>query len=319
MPDLRIERINLAKDGSFPLERAMDLTASSGIPALYGVSSYTSRFEWWHHFARGIAFKERDTDAMSAGKYLEAGIAAYAADRLGEPVQKVRQYYRAPDLRIGATPDYRTAKGHRPLEIKFCAHWTSWRDRWAEGNECPLEYQLQTITQMGLMGCRTAGHVAVLFGAEITIFDVPWSDEVWTSIVEHAAEFWRSIDENRPPDPDEAEPEDVFWAFARSRLSNPIDLSGDNEVPGIVARLAEVDAAAKVAKATLKPIEEEQKALKAKLLGRIGDHDGGTLPGLVIAAPTIERAEYVAKATAYRQIKVIDENAKAKGRAKEAA
>jgi predicted phage-related endonuclease len=317
MPDFNVTRHRF-EPGEFPAERGLDLTASSGVPALFGASSYVSLFELWHHHARGVAFKERTLDQMSAGTFLEAGIAAWASQELGEPLQKVRQYYRAPDLRIGASPDYRTTRRRRPVEIKYCVHWTAWRDRWDEGRQCPLEYQIQVHTQSALMGAD-CGYVFVLFGADLRRFDVPFSPDVWKATVDHAAAFWQSVADGTVPDADGADPEDVFWAFARSRIANPIDLTGDNAVPGILLDWQEAEVEAKAIKAALKPVEERAKAAKAKLLGRIGDHDGAIVGKTIVAAPTVERGEYVAKATAYRSLKIEKARAASKTPALEVA
>ena len=78
--------------------RAMHL-GGSDVAALFGLSPYTSKWQLWMEKAGKLAPEDLSGNmAVQAGKFLEAGIANWAASKWGMTISKVEEYHAAGDV-----------------------------------------------------------------------------------------------------------------------------------------------------------------------------------------------------------------------------
>jgi putative phage-type endonuclease len=177
----------------------------SDVSALFGLSSFSTRWQLWMEKAGKLPAEDLDGNkAVQAGKFLEAGIAQWAAAIWNWNINKVEEYHTANDVPgMGATLDYALASGV-PVEIK----WNSgFGDGWKyEGDtiiEAPENYILQVQHQLA---CYDSGAeyawLVVLLRNEPRRMKVPRHNGIISTIKQEVADFWQSINDGVEPDPD---------------------------------------------------------------------------------------------------------------------
>lgn len=232
----------------------------SDVSALFGLSSFSTRWQMWMEKSGKLPPEDLDKNkAVQAGKFLEAGIAQWAASLWGWDIQKVEEYHTADDTQgMGATLDYALTSGV-PVEIK----WNSgFGDGWKyEGDtiiEAPENYILQVQHQLACYGSDAEyAWLVVLLKNEPRRMKIPRHEGIIASIKQEVAAFWQSIADGVEPDPDFN-----LDAEAIDRLMEQVPLT-DVELGGEHAILYTkyLDAAA-----TEKLAKEAKESAKAELL-----------------------------------------------------
>src|SRR5262249_8549517 len=122
-------------------------------------------------------------------------------------IEKCRHYYRDPELRLGATPDFLIhgdPRGLGVLQAKTVAPHIYERD-WQDGKRTPFWIELQTLVEMKLTGAT----FGVVGGLRIHAFDLacavnevsrhPGAEKRITDAVK---QFWADVAAGREPAPD---------------------------------------------------------------------------------------------------------------------
>jgi putative phage-type endonuclease len=170
----------------------------SEVAALFGRSPYSTPWQMWMQKA-GKLERPFDETYTRAGKFFEAGIAAWAAEKWGMNIHKVEEYYTDDDCPgLGATLDYATDDGI-PVEIKF-NHWKSadWKYDGETLTEVPESYIWQVQHQLACYGGDYGWLVAFIDG-EPRRMKVRRSDRIIHNIRKAVTEFWASIAADEPP------------------------------------------------------------------------------------------------------------------------
>jgi putative phage-type endonuclease len=171
----------------------------SDVAALFGLSPYTTRWQLWMEKAGKLAPEDlSDNKAVQAGKFLESGIANWAAHRWGMTIDKVTEYYTVDDCPgMGASFDYITADGS-PMEIKWSARGYGWHYNGEEIVEAPENYLMQVQHQLA---CTNADHawLVALIDDEPRRMKVPRNDNIIDAIKSEISTFWSSIHEGEEP------------------------------------------------------------------------------------------------------------------------
>ena len=122
-------------------------------------------------------------------------------------LEKCNFYYRDPELRLGATPDFfihGDPRGLGVLQTKTAAPHVYERD-WADGEEVPFWVQLQNLTESMLVDAAF-GAVAVLkvhaFDLACVITEVKRHYGVELKIIAAVRKFWHDVAAGHEPDPD---------------------------------------------------------------------------------------------------------------------
>lgn len=291
--------------------RESDVTASA-IGCLLGVHDFLTPYQYWARKSGVVEEVVEQNAAMQRGNDLEeVVIKRVRRMRPNWTVTTPGLYYRDPAARIGGTPDALVVcpeRGPGCLQIKTTVD-SIFRDKWVgEDREVcpPLWICSQVVIEAHLTGAKWAA-VAVMvlsgFGAglEVHIIDIPINRKLIARMYEAAADFWRRVDQNDPPDPDYGRDASTIRALYADDDGSEVDLSGNNRVTALVddrARLKEIEAAGSAA-------EKERKTIDAELIASLGNAARGVLAdGRIIEAKTIRRAGYSVDPTAYRNVRI---------------
>jgi hypothetical protein len=282
--------------------RAPNVGASE-VAALLGV----------HEFVTGYGLAARklgllkdagDNPVMKRGRLLEPVARALLAEQKpGWQQIPASAYYSDDALRFGCTPDLFVRDAERGLgvvQIKTVAppiFATKWHNE--GGNiEPPLWVAIQAMSEQHLTGAQFAVVAALVvgYGLSLELVDVPYLPNVIERLRQRVAEFWRMVDAGQLPEPDYGVDRDVLAQVLREDDGSEIDLTGDNELPEVAARLEAARHAKRLAEGTIDDCQ-------ARILHRLGTAQRARIAGGVITAKTIHRSEYIAKATSYRAVK----------------
>jgi putative phage-type endonuclease len=250
--------------------RKADVTSTESA-ALFGLSPYTTRFELWHAKKSGIAREFQDNEAMEEGRFLEPGIAAWAAHIMGWEIEPLKSYWRRTDIRMGSSFDYvinNLPDGPAILEIKnlrydvFKRDWIEHDDGFIEASE-HIEVQVQH--QLAVSGYKRAFICAKVGAGRPLIIERQRDEQVIAGLENTVREFWRTVDAGIEPPP--MMPEDADAVIRMMRYAEPgklLDASGDATIETLVANY-------KAACNERDNADEAAKVFKAELLVAIGD------------------------------------------------
>jgi putative phage-type endonuclease len=294
-----IERIPIPDRSAWLALRRRDITASD-IGALFGCHPYRSPLQVFADKV-GEGYDRGDNSAMRRGRILEPAVAAAVAEEKPDwKIEKVTEYLRDPDLRLGATPDWFVHDKHGlgVLETKTAEPSVFDRD-WKSGP--PLAWTLQCLVQMMLTDASW-GAVAVLVMSRdfpVYIYDVPRHEGAEARITEKVRAFWAAIEAGQQPPADFTKDGQVIAAmFKREHEGSIVDLSGHNRMPEILDRRAELAG-------VLKDAEAEKDAIDAEIKAAIGLAETASVPGWRITWRTQHRKEQILAARDIRVLRIV--------------
>jgi putative phage-type endonuclease len=313
--------------------RAQDLT-STDVAALFGMSPYRTKFELWHEKRSGTPTPVTQNARMTWGSRLERSIAEGIAEDNGWTIRHFSEYMRDPELRIGSSFDFRimsepnaysetspnvASNGFCPpdtqtdaiLEIKT-VDALAFRNGWTVTDdfiEAPAHIELQVQHQLLVSGLSVA-YIGVLIGGnDVRILQRKADDGVHAAIRAKAAEFWRSIADNTPPDP--VMPADAAAVIRLNSYAEPgrlRDARGDEVIASAIADYARIGR-------EIEDLQAIRDSRKAEILTLVGDAekvlaDGFTIsagmvadsPGTLVTADMV--GQYVGGRRGYRNFRV---------------
>ena len=232
-----------------------------------------SLFSLWHVKAGRAPPPVVEGERIEFGNELEEAIARVAARRYGWTITKGQYAEDDKCPGLGASLDYEIdAPGpldgefHGPgvLEIKQ-ADWLVHKSKWTD-KEPPVAIALQLQAQLAARGHSWGCVVALVGGNRLERYAYPARPKLIADIRRRVTTFWQSVADDKPPAIDGSDS-----AFATLRELHPeiiddaICLEGDNR---FVDLCSELDRAVKERKSA----EATEKALKAELEEKLGDH-----------------------------------------------
>lgn len=298
-------RIPIKSRDQWLANRSPDVTASQAA-ALLGVHPYISAYELWAQKSGLIKADAEQTEAMDRGTELEP-VAVRRLARI-KPEWKVWQpntYYSRPAKRMGATPDCFAIDPERDgfgvIQIKSVEPSVFNRTWKHDGTiEPPLWINIQALIEAELTGASWAAVAALVIGHGIELHLIPL--DLHPGLIKRlegeVAEFWQRVANHHPYDPNPETDFDILAALYDPTPGSVIDLTADNELPG----LAEEDERLRKEQ---KVIKERREVLKTKFLLALGQAEIGRLSnGLTIIAKRVKRAGYEVKPTEFVQVTV---------------
>ena len=221
----------------------------SDIAALFGLSSFSTPWQLWQEKAGRLPPEDLSNNkAVQAGKFLEQGIAQWAAHLWSWDIHKVEEYHTADDTPgMGATLDYALNTGI-PLEIKWnCGFSGDWKYEGDTITEAPEKYILQVQHQMACYaGDPDHAWLVVLINNEPRRMKIPRHDGIITRIKEAVAGFWDSVNKDLEP---EADLENDLGAITRMMDTVPLtNIDLDPEDGNLFVRYLDAAATEKLAK-----------------------------------------------------------------------
>lgn len=266
------------------------VVGASEVAALFGASPWLTEFELYHRKAGNIDTPEFATEErQQAGVRLEGAIVDWACDKWG--YVKTSKPKRLQFGRLGGHPDqYVTCPERGPgvLEVKTVDRLI-YRD-W--GDEPPLHYQLQALTYAGLAKREWADLIVLIGGNQLERFQIAARPKIYTDICLRVEEFWRRVEEGRPPLPDFTRDGDTLGEIYTSLGLDTLDLGKDNLAPAAAAEYLAAHAEAKAA-------EARKKAAQAEIMHKMVEAASGealpatkrvvaTMPGFQVTATLID-------------------------------
>lgn len=264
-----------------------------------------SLYQLWQMKAGRIPEPVVEGKRLEWGKKLEAVIASWAEEEFNLSIEP-GPYCEHPTIPgLGCSLDFLITDGpevqrYGTMGILECKNvdWLIHRREWTD-NEPPIHILLQHQEQLACTGLAWGMVACLVGGNEPKKYHYEARPGTIAEIEKRATEFWRSIEEDRPPPVDNRKStSDALKALYCEPTEVPYDCSGDLEFPEHVAALRQ-------ARLDKKEMEIRERFEANWILSRIGNSSlvvEGDLP--VLTAKTINRAAYTVKASSYRMIKL---------------
>lgn len=257
------------------LARRKDVTAST-IAALFGVHEYSSPYELYALKSGKTPEPDLDNSALERGELLEP--VAVELMRRHRPRWKIQhntgkktRYFRAPEYRLGATPDTLIScpdRGPGTVQIKSVEK-SVFRRKWAPGDtdpEPPLWIVMQATLEAYMTGSRWAcvAPLVVGYGLEMPIIEIPILDEVIDAMKSKSLEFWAMIEAGEDPDPDFSRDQELIDRMYAVGTDDEIDLVSNRRAYELVELHSIVRDRRDAAAGELSEIEAEIKHIMGK-------------------------------------------------------
>lgn len=272
---------------------------ASDVAAILGMSPWSSPYTVWAEKVEG--YEREPNESMLWGKRLEGVIRDQFADETGLVVGPEMMVFHPEHEIVFATIDgyvYDSqAEDADPvgvLEVKTDGSFGKW-------DQVPDHYQIQVQWQLLATQLDMAWVACLHGGRRFEVYEVPADERVQQVVYERATEWWRQhIVDGEPPEIDGSD--------ATTRvLADLYPESSDAE--------AELDEKAMAAVATLRILKDQEKELKAAITrmenevkAALGDAGVGVFEGRpVVRWSTVNRKEYVVKASSFRRFEVVKE------------
>ena len=275
----------------------------SEVAALFGV----------HEFMTGFALAARklgrlddtiDSAVLQRGRFLEP-VAKQLLSEMEPAWQQIepRAYYHDDGIRFGCTPDLfiKAERGFGVVQIKTVAPQV-FAQKWHndEGRlEPPLWVAIQAMCEQHLTGADFAVIAAMVigYGLSLELIDVPFVPGLIESARDRVVSFWKLVDRGELPAPDYGQDGKHLAKVYAQDDGTELDLTSDNELPGIAAQYEALQMAKRTA-------EDGIDEAKARIIHRLGTAQRARFAGGIITAKTINRAEFVVKASSYRRFNI---------------
>lgn len=282
------------------VEGRQRVVGSSEVAALFGLDPRRTLFELWHQKAGNIPEPEVEDERVFWGSVLDPAIAQGIAGLKGWKIRRVRRHVEHPTVPgMGASLDFEILgdpRGPGALEIKN-VDWLVARG-WPDGLP-PLRFELQVQHQLACVSGRTWAALGVLIGGNIPgVFEYERHERAIARIERAVALFWRSIEENRPPEPDFDRDLPALEAlYVTPRPGSVLDLRGHGRLEALCAEYerARRDGAA---------AEGRRRAAKAAILAIVQDSETVFCDGFKVLAPARAGGEVSYQRKPFRDFRV---------------
>lgn len=270
-----------ADDGGPPVVEVQSITdpIRPGGRPLACLSPYKSGYRLWLEKAGKLKPEFIENERIDAGHFLEAALAAWAMKKWpDQPMRKVRRYITHPQITgWGATLDYETVTGLRPVEFKN-VDFLVFRDQWGSPddgiNTPPLHIMLQLQAQLGVTGKSEGDIIACVGGNELKRATFSLHEPTQLKIAKAVAEFWTSVAVGKPP-----------LAFADIETASDYHRFGNSNASGVELSDPVFDDICRELIATRDAIKRHE-AIRSNLEGRIAMAMGNLSAGATTRALT---------------------------------
>lgn len=259
----------------------------SDIAAIVGLNPFKTPTQVWQSKIEPIDGDEQ-SEAAYWGNALEQVVAQEYQRRTGRKVQRINTMMRHPNFpfalanidRAVVNPDisgnvrWRVDRltTDRLLECKTANGFAV--KKWGESGSdyVPDEYLVQCQWYMGVTGANICDLAVLIGGQDFRIYSIPRDDDLIGDLLVQGAAFWELVQQRIAPDPINY-PEAVRkWAISDpSLIAEADDLLIDDldKIQGI--------------KGQIKALEEQEDALKTRVLMRLKDAEALTFNGVKVA------------------------------------
>lgn len=313
--------ISPANESEWLALRMLDVTSTESA-ALFGESPYDTEFSLWHRKKSGAVVKLEPNERMDWGTDLQDQIAASLAKRQQVGIERLTDYMRLTNTRMGASFDFLIfGVGSDPVEFpsalasKFYDHGPGLLEiknvdgavfarTWAKRDdgmlEAPSHIEIQLQHQLHVSGLKW-GAIGVLVGGNRGYLLVrDYYPDVGEEIEGRVNQFWESIEAGDEPDP--TYPPDAGLMIKLMGKVTPekvYDGVGNAELAQLLADYKRFAADEKLAK-------EDKQICHARILKIIGDAQRAYADGYTISAGMVRATRIEYDREAYRMFKVTE-------------
>jgi len=262
---MRAETIK-PKDRDHWLKMKTKDVSSTESSALFGLNPYVTEFELWHRKKSGDVVEIEDNDVMKWGRRLEPAIAEGIAEDQEWVISPFKEYVRIPEIRMGSSFDFKIDHGGI-LEIKN-VFGLAFKNSWTKNDdgtyEAPPHIEIQVQHQLAVSQYDYAYIAALVSGNKPILIRREPDQEMIKTIQEKIAGFWKSIDNDTPPEPDfKTDADYIKELYGYAEPGSEVDATNADELTDLAIRYKEASEEEKRA-------SKEKEAVKAEMLTLIG-------------------------------------------------
>lgn len=300
--------LKFANETEWLMTKKKDVT-STDVASLFGLNPYKSRLRLWHEKAGNVEPEFVDSPFAKWGRRLQIPVAMGICEDEGWQGEDLSLFYaRDPALRLGASFDvkaYYDFNAARMLEVKVAEAFRE-EDGWTK-NAAPMPYEFQMQTQLHLSMKEDhdikSGVIGVLGKRQSTrLYHREYDAGVGAMIEEETHEFWRTINENTPPDPDYLIDSEIL-----KRLRGPIrhgdiiNLSNNDAAKMALHRLKAAKEALKPLKKEIRIHEDQADAAKEEIRQLVGRNEIAIIGDYQISTAQQEQEDKVIYGSSFRR------------------
>lgn len=194
------------------------MITASKVPAILGISRYTSQYAIWHEMAGLVDPVEKPRDRMTWGHVAEKSLSdwwlyknpGWKLNPRRNGTYEITYTDEALPFANAATIDRRAYRPDAPrgqkfriLECKTAAHLRDW-GRPGEQDSVPMDYYAQVQFQMGVSGIHTASVVVLGPSPEPEIHYITFDPDEFARIVDDLVSWQASLEMLLPPARDDS-------------------------------------------------------------------------------------------------------------------
>ena len=267
-----------------------------------GVSPWKSPMRLFLEKTGAIEPEVVDSEAVYWGQKLEASILSrfqeLHPDAELRPTKALLRSKEFPFML--ATPDSMgTYKGEKAvIEVKSTGHYGA--AQW-EGDEVPINYVLQGAHQLAVTGYALVIYPVLIAGQRYVERIIERDDSLIESLIEKELEFTENVKANIPPEWDGTS---AGWDLLKTlypRAEQGKVLNLPETLIDTIKEYEELDKKASDYESIVKDIRKESDRRKQIIVSAMGDAEVGLVGNYQVKYSTVERKEYVSKATTYRR------------------
>lgn len=243
---------------------------STEVSALFGCNPWLTHFELWHRKKSGSLGEIQENDRMKWGSRLQESIAQGIAKDNNWDVGPYVDYMTIGGLKIGSSFDYAIktdGKFTALLEIKN-VDALAFKDGWivdGEDIEAPPHIELQVQHQLLVSGLPLAYIGALVGGNRVVLLKREVNTMLHHGIKTAVAEFWKSIDENKEPEP--TMPKDAKFIaklYSHAEPGKIFDATNNAALQMLANQYREYGS-------QIKELEKQRESAKAEILRAVED------------------------------------------------
>jgi len=213
---------------------------------------------------------DEDNENLDRGRYLEDGLRKWFCKKSGLSVRKAETMVHPVHGFLVATPDGIVVDGEgrdvAVLELK-APQYTA--DHWGEEYTAniPEYYIPQVMQEMACAGLPEARVGAMLWG-RLTLYRVPFDEELWDGLVEIARDFWENhVLPRVPPSPHGSK-------LAAEWMASRFPAAKTKDMVLATPRIDEIAKELRRVQEESKELERREAGLKSEFMEAIGEHQG---------------------------------------------
>jgi len=295
---MTLQIIPITDDKQWHDLRRQDVTASE-VAALFGQYPFKTALRVFSEKSGAILPQNSDNSAMQQGRWAEGMFPAAMKEQEGIELFKETDYYRDSVIRLGATPDFKAMRDGKKgkIEAKICTPdiWEKW------GETLPIHYLLQHQAQYAVDPESEWGGIALIImrfkKSELKWFPIDPRPVTIQKIRDTVIQFWKDVAENNPPPANYKTDTETLKMLYRDSDGEPIDLNGDNRLPGLLDRYLSL-------KAQVKEADSEIEEIANEIRDKMGSAERGIIDGFKLSYKSFAKKEYTVAASIQRQLRV---------------